>query len=159
MLDVSPYRLCAGINLDIDKAVAVFCQHGELVRAEGMGCFRDATVPTGFCQSPADFTTTPTQYTHALPIAMNLKAGSPANFAVCARFPCRYMACCMLFRGDVVPKDVNVAIASIKAKRNIQFVDWCPTGFKVTLSFGLLVMISKPKKTATISCHKWIIQQ
>ena len=26
------------------------------------------------------------------------------------------MACCLLYRGDVVPKDVNVAIASIKTK-------------------------------------------
>lgn len=43
----------------------------------------------------------------------------------------KYMACCLLFRGDVVPKDVNTAIASIKTKRTIQFVDWCPTGFKV----------------------------
>ncbi|NWY01677.1 TBA4 protein, partial [Nothoprocta ornata] len=43
----------------------------------------------------------------------------------------KYMACCMLYRGDVVPKDVNVAIAAIKTKRAIQFVDWCPTGFKV----------------------------
>nr|XP_040146865.1 tubulin alpha-3 chain [Ictidomys tridecemlineatus] len=33
--------------------------------------------------------------------------------------------------GDVVPKDVNAAIATIKTKRTIQFVDWCPTGFKV----------------------------
>ena len=32
---------------------------------------------------------------------------------------------------DVVPKDVNAAIATIKTKRSIQFVDWCPTGFKV----------------------------
>ena len=42
------------------------------------------------------------------------------------------MACCLLFRGDVVPKDVNAAIAQIKTKRTIQFVDWCPTGFKVS---------------------------
>ena len=26
----------------------------------------------------------------------------------------KYMACCMLYRGDVVPKDVNIAIAAIK---------------------------------------------
>jgi len=44
----------------------------------------------------------------------------------------KYMACCLLYRGDVVPKDVNNAIAAIKTKRNIQFVDWCPTGFKVS---------------------------
>ena len=43
----------------------------------------------------------------------------------------KYMACCLLYRGDVVPKDVNTAIAHIKTKKSIQFVDWCPTGFKV----------------------------
>jgi len=47
----------------------------------------------------------------------------------------KYMACCMLYRGDVVPKDVNAAIASIKTKRSIQFVDWCPTGFKVGINY------------------------
>uniref|UniRef100_H0XWV7 Tubulin alpha chain n=1 Tax=Otolemur garnettii TaxID=30611 RepID=H0XWV7_OTOGA len=46
----------------------------------------------------------------------------------------KYMACCMLYRGDVVPKDVNAAIATIKTKRTIQFVDWCPTGFKVGIN-------------------------
>lgn len=39
----------------------------------------------------------------------------------------KYMACCLLFRGDVVPKEVNAAIASIKTKRTIQFVDWVST--------------------------------
>ncbi|XP_028681520.2 tubulin alpha-3 chain-like [Erpetoichthys calabaricus] len=43
----------------------------------------------------------------------------------------KYMACCLLYRGDVVPKDVNSAIAAIKNKSSVQFVDWCPTGFKV----------------------------
>ena len=43
----------------------------------------------------------------------------------------KYMACCLLYRGDVVPKDVNTAISNIKTKKSIQFVDWCPTGFKV----------------------------
>ena len=42
----------------------------------------------------------------------------------------KYMACCMMYRGDVVPKDVNAAVATIKTKRTIQFVDWAPTGFK-----------------------------
>ena len=46
----------------------------------------------------------------------------------------KYMSCCLLYRGDVVPKDVSSAIASIKTKRSIQFVDWCPTGFKVGVS-------------------------
>ena len=41
------------------------------------------------------------------------------------------MACALLYRGDVVPKDVNAAVSIIKTKRTIQFVDWCPTGFKL----------------------------
>uniref|UniRef100_A0A915EH72 Tubulin/FtsZ 2-layer sandwich domain-containing protein n=1 Tax=Ditylenchus dipsaci TaxID=166011 RepID=A0A915EH72_9BILA len=47
----------------------------------------------------------------------------------------KYMAVCLLYRGDVVPKDVNAAIASIKTNRSIQFVDWCPTGFKVGINY------------------------
>ncbi|KAJ7329347.1 hypothetical protein JRQ81_015521 [Phrynocephalus forsythii] len=47
----------------------------------------------------------------------------------------KYMACCLLYRGNVVPKDVNAAIAAIKTRRSIQFVDWCPTGFKVGINY------------------------
>uniref|UniRef100_A0A8C4XZ58 Tubulin alpha chain n=1 Tax=Gopherus evgoodei TaxID=1825980 RepID=A0A8C4XZ58_9SAUR len=47
----------------------------------------------------------------------------------------KYMACCLLYQGDVVPKDVNAAIAAIKTRRSIQFVDWCPTGFKVSINY------------------------
>lgn len=46
----------------------------------------------------------------------------------------KYMACCVLYRGDVVPKDVNSAIAAIKNKCSVRFVDWCPTGFKVGIN-------------------------
>uniref|UniRef100_A0A672IR68 Tubulin alpha chain-like n=2 Tax=Percomorphaceae TaxID=1489872 RepID=A0A672IR68_SALFA len=60
----------------------------------------------------------------------------PANQMVkCDPRHGKYMACCLLFRGDVVPKDVNSAIATIKTKRTIQFVDWCPTGFKVGINY------------------------
>merc|ERR1712083_846360 len=45
----------------------------------------------------------------------------PANQMVkCDPRHGKYMACCMLYRGDVVPKDVNAAIATIKTKRSIQ---------------------------------------
>ncbi|KAK8681026.1 hypothetical protein V6N13_053433 [Hibiscus sabdariffa] len=47
----------------------------------------------------------------------------------------KYMVCCLMYRGDVVPKDVNVAVATIKTKRTIQFVDWCPTGFKCGINY------------------------
>ncbi|AFP65274.1 tubulin alpha-1 chain (nucleomorph) [Chroomonas mesostigmatica CCMP1168] len=47
----------------------------------------------------------------------------------------KYMACCLMYRGDVAPKDVNGAVAAIKTKRAIQFVDWCPTGFKCGINY------------------------
>ncbi|KAK8961593.1 hypothetical protein KSP40_PGU021990 [Platanthera guangdongensis] len=47
----------------------------------------------------------------------------------------KYMACCLMYRGDVVPKDVNAAVAAIKTKRTIQFVDWSPTGFKCGINY------------------------
>jgi len=47
----------------------------------------------------------------------------------------KYMSVCLLYRGDVVPKDVNASIAGIKVQKNIQFVDWCPTGFKVGINY------------------------
>lgn len=46
----------------------------------------------------------------------------------------KYMACCVLYRGDVAPKDVNSAITSVKARRSIRFVDWSPTGFKIGIN-------------------------
>ncbi|XP_063177708.1 tubulin alpha chain-like [Chroicocephalus ridibundus] len=60
----------------------------------------------------------------------------PANQMVkCDPRHGKYMACCLLYHGDVVPKDVKAAIATIKSKRSIQFVDWCPTGFKVGINY------------------------
>ncbi|KER19151.1 hypothetical protein T265_11977 [Opisthorchis viverrini] len=47
----------------------------------------------------------------------------------------QFHACCLLYRGDVVPKDVNAAITKIKTQKTVQSVDWCPTGFKVGLNY------------------------
>lgn len=52
----------------------------------------------------------------------------------------RYMACGLLYRGDVLPKDVNAAIADVKMKRTVQFVSWCPTGFKVGINHRMPVV-------------------
>ncbi|CDW53125.1 tubulin alpha chain [Trichuris trichiura] len=46
----------------------------------------------------------------------------------------KYIACCLLYRGDVVTREVNAAIQHIKLQRGINFVDWSPTGFKVGIS-------------------------
>lgn len=48
------------------------------------------------------------------------------------------MAVCMLYRGDVVPKDVNSAISQIKKEKTVQFVEWCPTGFKVLIYINII---------------------
>lgn len=47
----------------------------------------------------------------------------------------KYMATCLLYRGDVVNKDVQQAVTAIKAKKSIQLVDWCPTGFKIGICY------------------------
>jgi len=60
----------------------------------------------------------------------------PANQMVkCDPQHGKYMSCCMLYRGDVLHKDVNAAIATIKTNCTNQFVDWCPTGFKVGINY------------------------
>ena len=60
----------------------------------------------------------------------------PANQMIkCDPRQGKYMSCCMLYRGDVTPKDVNYSILNIKTKRTIQFVDWCPTGFKIGINY------------------------
>lgn len=46
----------------------------------------------------------------------------------------KYMACCVLYRGDVNPKDVNSAISDVKSKQGIEFVDWSPAGFKIGIN-------------------------
>lgn len=48
----------------------------------------------------------------------------------------KHMACVLMYRGDVVPKDMNAAVATIKSKKTINFTSWCPTGFKVGINFS-----------------------
>jgi len=59
----------------------------------------------------------------------------PAMMTKCDPRHGKYMSCCVMYRGDVTPKDVNVAIATIKTKRTVQFVDWAPTGIKIGINY------------------------
>lgn len=60
----------------------------------------------------------------------------PTNQMVrCSPVDGKYMACCLLYRGDVTPTDVNSAVQAIKSKKSIRFVDWCPTGFKIGINY------------------------
>ncbi|KAJ8437149.1 hypothetical protein Cgig2_016892 [Carnegiea gigantea] len=53
----------------------------------------------------------------------------------------KYMACCLMYRGDVVPKDVNAAVAAIKTKRTVQFVDWYARSLLVGIHLGVSLII------------------
>jgi tubulin alpha len=58
-----------------------------------------------------------------------------ASFAKCDPRTGRYIAVSLNYRGeDIFPKDVNSAVASIKTKKSIQFVDWSPTGMKIGIN-------------------------
>ncbi|KZT72542.1 tubulin alpha-1B chain [Daedalea quercina L-15889] len=63
---------------------------------------------------------------------MTISAFEPGNQMVkCEPKDGKYMACALLYRGDVVPKDTQAAVGSVKTKKTIQFVDWCKTAFKL----------------------------
>lgn len=47
----------------------------------------------------------------------------------------KYMATCLLYRGDVVTRDVQNAVAQVKTKKTVQLVDWIPTGFKIGICY------------------------
>lgn len=73
-------------------------------------------------QSVADMTTA------CFDPSMQMATCNPANG--------KYMSCCLLYRGDVTPNDVQRAISAIKLQKTIQFVEWCPTGFKLGINGG-----------------------
>ena len=87
--------------------------------------------------SYAPFITQRASYCEQLSVAeiTNSAFEPSAMLAKCDPRHGKYMACCLIYRGDVVPKDVMAAVASIKTKRTIQFVDWCPTGFKCGINY------------------------
>ena len=67
---------------------------------------------------------------------MTSDAFNPENLlAKCDPRHGRYMAACLLYRGDCTPSSVNKAVNIVKNKRTIQFVDWCPGGFKVGINY------------------------
>lgn len=54
----------------------------------------------------------------------------------------KQMACCLLYHGDVVPKDLYSSISAIKAKNSIQCVDWCSTSFMVVINYHPPIVVS-----------------
>ncbi|VEL24926.1 unnamed protein product [Protopolystoma xenopodis] len=66
----------------------------------------------------------------------------------------KFMSCSLLFRGNVSPSEVYLSLMELKTNKGIDFVDWCPTGFKVGIT-------SEPPVTVTESrvaqCSKNVI--
>lgn len=46
----------------------------------------------------------------------------------------KYMACVLLYRGNVAPNEINMTLENIKRTKSFKFVDWSPTGFKIGVS-------------------------
>ena len=47
----------------------------------------------------------------------------------------KYICCCMLYRGDVEPTDINSSIREVKCKKSVTFVDWSPNSFKIGINY------------------------
>ncbi|GMP21653.1 hypothetical protein CsSME_00000010 [Camellia sinensis var. sinensis] len=60
----------------------------------------------------------------SIPEIINSVFEAASMMAKCDLRHGKYMACCLMYCGDIVPKDVNVAVATVKTKRTVQFVDW-----------------------------------
>ena len=78
-----------------------------------------------------------TRFHEKLSVAEITKAAfDPQNLlAKCDTSRGKYMACCLMYRGDVTPRDVCSSVCGIKMQRSVQFVDWCPTGFKCGINY------------------------
>ncbi|CAD8055011.1 unnamed protein product [Paramecium primaurelia] len=46
----------------------------------------------------------------------------------------KYMSLSILYRGDIIPKDVSYSISQLKNQKTITFVDWVPTCFRVGIN-------------------------
>jgi len=62
---------------------------------------------------------------------LTISAFEPSNMlAKCDPKVGKYMAVCLMYRGDVAPTDVSSSISNVKNKKTVSFVSWSPTGFK-----------------------------
>jgi len=45
----------------------------------------------------------------------------------------RYMGVSVIYRGNCSPKACNAAVQQLRTSDKVQLVDWCPTGFKISM--------------------------
>lgn len=117
----SPYRFTGTLNVDLNEFGENFVPNGTKLK------FLLANYAP-FMSSAKALQPTTQEITNA--------CFAPANQMIKVD-PARakYLAMALFYRGDVAPSDVNASVATVKAsKRTIKFVDWCPTGIKVSIS-------------------------
>uniref|UniRef100_A0A5K3ESW8 Tubulin_C domain-containing protein n=1 Tax=Mesocestoides corti TaxID=53468 RepID=A0A5K3ESW8_MESCO len=52
-----------------------------------------------------------------------------------------YLSCCLFYRGNASVRDVSACIDDMRSTSKLPFVDWCPTGFKVGISYQPMTII------------------
>jgi tubulin alpha len=60
-----------------------------------------------------------------------------------------YLACSLIYRGGISPVQVNQAVCEIKARDDVNFVDWCPTGVKIGICRQPSIMIPRSNMAQT----------
>eukprot|EP00923_Selenidium_pygospionis_P060491 GHVN01106438.1.p1 GENE.GHVN01106438.1~~GHVN01106438.1.p1 ORF type:complete len:490 (-),score=60.67 GHVN01106438.1:2258-3727(-) len=76
----------------------------------------------------------------------------------------KFIACCLMYRGDVTPKDMMSAVSATKLKQSVKFVDWCPTGFKTGINYQPPTMVpgcglATPPRSVSLICNTTAINE
>lgn len=53
-----------------------------------------------------------------------------------------YLSCCFIYQGDVNAGDINNCVNGLKTNRNLHFIEWSPSGFKVNKLFQFFLFLS-----------------
>lgn len=75
----------------------------------------------------------------------------------------KFLASSVTYRGDIIPKDIGPGIMAVKTNKTMQFVDWCPTGFKCGISYYKPryfenSIVPRTTRTAYNLCHSTCIK-
>uniref|UniRef100_A0A1I8HKA4 Tubulin alpha chain n=1 Tax=Macrostomum lignano TaxID=282301 RepID=A0A1I8HKA4_9PLAT len=115
-LEIAVYpspQVCTAV---VEPFNAILCTHGTL-RHSDCGMIVDNEAIYDICRRNLDV---------ERPTYTNLNRLISQVMVKCDPRHGKYMACCLLYRGDVSSKDINEAIQKIKTKREIQFCRLVP---------------------------------
>jgi tubulin alpha len=72
---------------------------------------------------------------YVFPASAGTHRSRQAESAALQNMPCgKYMSCALSFHGKVAPKDVMAAVATIRTRRDLHFVDWVPNGLRCMMT-------------------------